>query len=133
MSSHSWGLQSGTYAVLDGAAIAGVTRITDHKITDPANIDFPFIEIGEAQFVPDDTVTSNGGEEFLDLHVWSRYSGQKEVKEIMGAIHSALHQTALTVSGLSSCFAYVENARVLDDPDGLTKHGVVTVRFFYNE
>lgn len=130
MTAYAWDLQKAVYAVLDAAAIAGVTRIVDARITDPADSDFPFVEIGELQSIQDDVSCHDGTQDIFDIHVWSRYRGQREVKEIMGGIHAALHDTTLTVSGLASCFALAEGQRVLTDPDGLTRHGVVTIRIY---
>jgi hypothetical protein len=130
MASYSWDLQTAIYAALVGASIPGVSKIVDAKIADPKKADFPFIEIGEMQTIQDDVTCADGTQDVTDIHVWSRYRGQKQVKQTMGAVHDALHNTTLTVSGLSSCHAFVESERVITDPDGLTRHGVVTIRTY---
>ncbi|MBA5779495.1 DUF3168 domain-containing protein [Stappia sp. F7233] len=128
MTAYAWPLQQALYAALTDPPLDGVTRVVDHSFADAGNGDFPFVQIGEAQSLPNDVQCSTGSDEYIDLHVWSRYRGQREVKEIMGAIHAALHQSTLAVDGLSSCFAYVDGQRVFTDPDGLTRHGVVTLK-----
>lgn len=130
MTSYAWDLQTAIYAELVSASIPGVSRIVDTKITDPKGSDFPFIEIGEMQSIQDDVSCHDGTQDVFDIHIWSRYRGQREVKQLMGAVHDALHNTTLTVSGLASCFAFVEGQRVITDPDGLTRHGVVTIRIY---
>lgn len=130
MTIYAWGLQTAVYDAIITAAIPGVVKVVDHKISDPKNSDFPFIEIGEVQSIEDDVSCYDGTQDIFDIHVWSRVRNQKEVKEIMGGIHAALHNATLTVSGLASCFAFVEGQRVITDPDGLTRHGVVTLRIY---
>ena len=130
MTGYAWDVQVAVEGALTAASIPGVTRIVDHPIAKPKDDDFPFIQIGEFQSLQDDTTCSGGSQDIFDIHVWSRYRGQKEVKQIMGAVHAALHDATLSVSGLASCFAFVEDERVLGDPDGLTRHGVVTIRIY---
>lgn len=130
MASYALDLQTAVYADLVAASIPGLVQIVDHRIVKPKADDFPFIEIGESQSIPDDTSCADGSQEIIDLHVWSRVRGQKQIKQIMGRIHDAFHAEALTVSGLASCFAFVEGERIINDPDGLTRHGVVTLRFY---
>lgn len=98
--------------------------------------EFPYVQIGETDALPDDASTSAGtgddGEvETVTLHVWSRYQGQKEVKNIMQQIKSLLHNQALTVSGRASALAYVRSRRNFTDPDGRTRHGVVSVEVIH--
>lgn len=130
MTDYAWDLQVAVEGVLTAASLPGITRIVDHPIAKPSNSDFPFVQIGEFQSLQDDTTCNDGSQDIFDIHVWSRYRGQKEVKQIMGAVHAALHDATLSVPGLASSFAFVEGERVLDDPDGLTRHGVVTVRIY---
>lgn len=127
-------LQRAIYSAIEGAGIAGLVQIVDHPITEPSPSDYPFIEIGDSQALPVDesndagTSSDTGVEEFVDIHTWSRYSGQKETKEIMAAVYSALHHQTLTVSGRTSAHCWLDGDRVLNDPDGLTRHGVQTFR-----
>ncbi|QFT31813.1 hypothetical protein FIV00_15075 [Labrenzia sp. THAF82] len=134
MTSYVWPLQQAVYAALVAAALPHVVKIVDHRIERPKANDFPYVQIGEdGQSLQDDVSCADGSQEILNLHTWSRSRGQKQIKEIMGAIHGALHNTALTVSGLVSCHVFVESGRILDDPDGKTRHGVTTLRIYCRE
>jgi hypothetical protein len=133
MTSYAWDVQTAVYAVIVAASIPGIAKIVDAPITKPEVSDYPFIEIGAAQSIQDDADCFNGSEEYIDVHVWSRYRGQKEVKKIMGEVHKALHNTSLVVPALASAFAFVEGSRVFSDPDGLTRHGVLNIRVYCRE
>lgn len=103
----------------------------------PQAVTFPWIEIGDRQIIPDDTVGLSGGtdggvSDFFDVHVWSRgYAGKKEAEDILDAIHGQLHGVALAVVGRASALAWIRNVRILRDPDGITHHGVVSVEVIH--
>lgn len=130
--SASWHLQQAVHAALTAANVAG-GRIYDHA---PAGVTFPFVQIGESQALPDDTSDAEGGSdeglaETFTLHVWSRLPGLKESKEIIGAIRAVLHGKALAVLGRASALSWVRSERAFLDPDGKTRHGVVTVEVIH--
>ena len=121
-----WNAQTAVYSVLIAAspAICG-GRVYDHV---PQDVSFPYVKIGESHSQPDDTICDEGTDELLTLHVWSRYRGQKEIKEVTAAIHTALHQVDLTVTGRPYAVATISGTQSFDDPDGLTRHGVIQVK-----
>lgn len=119
-------VQKAVYEALVAAAISGVVRIRDTPVAKPALADFPFIEIGAGQALPVDAGGDGGLEEFIDLHVWCRSGGQKQVKQIMTAVKAALHHQSFTISGLASAHCWLDDARVVAMADGLTQHGVMT-------
>lgn len=121
-------VQKAVYLLLVAASITGVTEVRDKPIRKPSDSDFPFIEIGASQVVAADAGGDTGIEEFIDIHCYSRSGGQKEIKQIMGAIYAALHHQSLTVSGRDTAFCWFDDGRTLGDPDGLTRHGVQTFR-----
>ena len=134
MTSYAWPLQQALYSALAAADITGVSKIVDHRIVDPADSDFPYLQIGEdGQSLQDDVSCANGSQEVVNIHVWSRQRGQKQVKQIRDAVVAALHDTSSAVAGLASCHVFYETARILEDPDGLTRHGVVTFRIHCRE
>jgi hypothetical protein len=110
------------------ADIAAVSeRVLDEV---PADVVFPYIEIGEFQTVDDGAQCHDGVEVFATLHVWSRGTrGQVECKTIAGAVRGSLHEAALD---LGAAWQFLENmhqdTRYLKDPDGLTRHAVLTFR-----
>jgi hypothetical protein len=123
----SFAVQTAIRSVLVTASITG-GRIVDAPITKPQASDFPYVEIGDSQALDDTLSTREGSDEYLTLHVWSRYRGQKEAKDIMAAIKVALDGAILTATGRTSAHAWVREGRIFADPDGLTQHGIVTVR-----
>jgi hypothetical protein len=134
MSAFAWACQQTVYGLLTGASPALCSgRIYDAV---PQDVVFPYVEIDGAQSIPDDTSASDGGQDagvsdYFDLHIWSRYQGQMEVREIVDEIHGLLHQQALTIAGRASANSWVRNVRYLLDPDGLTRHAVVNVEIIH--
>jgi hypothetical protein len=103
----------------------------DERVFDrvPADVAFPYIELGEFQTLDDGAQCHDGQELFATLHVWSRTVGQVEAKQIAAAVRGSLHEAELD---LGDDFAFLEIAhqdtRYLKDPDGLTSHAVLTFR-----
>jgi hypothetical protein len=89
---------------------------------------FPCIVIGEDQTIDDpaplarDRVTV-----FATLHLWHREAGLVGVKQIAGAIRTALAEDALTLDDWHVVDMMIQSTRYLRDPDGQTAHGVLTV------
>jgi hypothetical protein len=134
MSAFGWACQKTLYAVLTGASPA----LCDGRVYDavPQDVAFPYVEIGTGQTIPDDSSTADGGEDagvsdFFDLHVWSRSQGQKEAREIVDVIHGLLHQQSLAIAGRASANSWVRTIRHLTDPDGVTRHAVVSVEIIH--
>lgn len=140
----SWDLQQRIYALLTAApqTLAG-SKVYDSvpdataSATAPDSA-FPYIAIGEMDSIPDDVSVEtedsppaargdDGEVETLQLHVWSRYRGQKEVKQIMQQVKDRLHGIDLQVSSRASAITFVRSRRNFLDPDGKTRHGVVSV------
>lgn len=100
----------------------------------PDNVQFPHIIIGDWQVLPEDvTDTSDphdaGAEYYVDLHVWSRYRGNLEALQIMERLWSLADAASLTVPGRSSVLIWPDAMRgPFSDADGLTRHGVVTLK-----
>lgn len=128
MSDHHLNLQIAVYDALTGASVAG-GRVYDDV---PDNATHPYVEIGPAQAIPDDVSPGDGGmAETIDLHVWSRHQGQKEIKQVISDIYDALHGASLTVTGRASALAWVRTVRTILDPDGKTRHGIVSVEVIH--
>lgn len=133
MTIHGFDCQKAVVSALTAANLCG-GRIYDDA---PATVTFPWIEIGDRQIIPDDSTSNAGGsddgvEDFFDIHVWSRtYAGKKEVEDIIDSIHGALHGVALIVAGQASAIAWFQTVRVLRDPDGITRHGIVSLQVIH--
>lgn len=94
----------------------------------PGDAAFPYVVVGEDTHIPFDTDDSLGSESTLTLHVWSRYCGKKECKEIMALIYDALTRQALVLEAHYLITIEFEYSEVLLDPDGITRHGVQRFR-----
>lgn len=135
MSTASLELQRAVFAVLRAAdpAIAE-GRIYDDtpEGTDDDDANFPYVEIGEGDVIPDGTQEGDSGfAETINIHVWSRYAGKREAKLIAGQIYDVLHEASLDVEGRASAHAFVRRTTVFTDPDGKTRHGVVTIEVIH--
>ena len=87
---------------------------------------FPYIVVADAYDVAWDTDDTLGANIMKTLHVWSRYHGTKEVKEIMGQIHDLLHrqEANLTAAGYRFVDCLFNYSTVYEEGDGVTRHGV---------
>lgn len=125
-----WPVQKAVYsALVNDSALAGLMGSPpDIYDNPPPNSDFPYVLIGESTAVDSDTKTTDGMEQTLTIHSWSRYRGQREVKLIMAAIVDALDDQALAVTGHTLINLRFEFSDTFKDPDGLTRHGVQRFR-----
>ena len=128
-------LQVAQFAVLSGAAcqamVAGGFGVHDRV---PKGASFPYVTIGDGHNVGDLAQGYDGGEIHVDVHVWSRAVGKVEAKIIAHAVRL----TCAPMLGGPAPFELVTNQLVtwghvgseyLDDPDGLTTHGIVHLKY----
>lgn len=94
----------------------------------PQGAPMPYVVIGEDDSEPWDTDDSLGLDTDITIHVWSEYSGRKEVKDIMGQIYAALNRHELAVDGMHTVDCIFEYQDSFLDPDGVTRHGVIRFR-----
>jgi hypothetical protein len=78
----------------------------------PAGTAAPYTTIGETTGRPWDTMTEEGAEETVTLHVWSRQFGSRQAKQIMEQIDEILHNARLTLAGATMVI-------MVRDADGL--------------
>lgn len=100
MTNAQWELQRAVYQALGADAalkeqIGDPARIYDDP---PPDAVFPYLTVGEARAKPFPGV-AGGLEHDLNLHVFSRYAGRREVKAVMGAVYDALHDASLALAG----------------------------------
>jgi hypothetical protein len=120
-------LQRWLFRALTTPEIDQVQGVYDHK--PERKVRYPFIEIGESSDIQDHAQGAPGGEHVITLHIWSRCSGQTELKTIMAEVFRRVDCVAVDIEGPSTCFAEVEHTQSLGDPDGKTRHGVIAVQF----
>jgi hypothetical protein len=97
----------------------------------PAKPTFPYITFRCDQILEDGADCVEGSEVFYSIHVWSRpesYPGWPEACNIAGLVRDILDETELTVNGHRLVDMHFSQFRRLDDPDGITHHGVVEFR-----
>ena len=115
-------LQKAIYTKLDAALSVPVYDDV------PQGASYPYVVIGEDATIEWDTDTEIGSESTLTIHTWSRAAGRKQTKELQEAIYTALHRTALVVTGVDVITCTHEFSESFMDPDGETRHGVSRYR-----
>lgn len=107
-----------------------VTSIVGDRIVDGNSDDlaYPNITFGPSDYTPDDADCINGREETLQIDCWTRQDGKKwPCRQLVDAVKAALHDAEGDLSAGALVQMRVVLVRVLDDPDGITTHGVVQV------
>lgn len=122
MTDPSLPLQKAVYTALANALSCGVYDSV------PQGAAYPYVVIDREEVIDADYLASRKDERFLYLSVWSRYHGQKEVKEIMADIDAALHRQKLAMDSGRMIICYVQRKTTLRDSDNLTFQGAVTLR-----
>lgn len=89
---------------------------------------YPWARIGEGLFIREDATCIDAGTLDVDIHVWSVEGGGAANQHICELIGRALHERRLDHS--SGVVVETEHRmnRCFTDADGLTSHGIVTVR-----
>lgn len=120
MSAASWPLQVALFSALE-AALAPVPVHDDV----PPDSAFPYVVLGDDVATDWSTVAGDGEEIDATIHVWSRYAGRMECKELLAKVKDALHERRLDVAGqqlVSLRFAF---ETTFLEPDGQTRHGII--------
>lgn len=120
-------VQSAVYARLAAQVSSATTYDDVPDLPDGMpDSDFPYIVIGEDVANPWDTDDQLANTVLITLHVFSRYQGKKECKEIMADIYTALNRQAANLSATGYRFVdcLYDFGEVIDEDDGATRHGV---------
>lgn len=129
MALHSWELQKAIFSTMDAATITGEGGVSVSVYDDvPEGRSYPYIVIGEETSRNVSAKDRDAHEHTLTIHVWSQYRGRKEIKQIMEQIYTALHDSAITVSGASLVNIKQEFEQTLLEGDGITRHGIIRFR-----
>lgn len=123
MADGSLELQAALVLLFKGATDVG-TRVYDEP---PSNPIYPLVQVGESYVIIDDYGCRSGSDEYVDIHVWSQAVGWPETKRIAAQVRALVNGKVLTVPGYTA-HSWVRDIRYLKDPDGNTRHGVITVR-----
>lgn len=125
MSDASLELQGAIVAALKSSpAVAALVgpRVFDRVPSDAA---FPYILLGPDQVLSDGAECIDAVEISLQVDAWSRAVGFPEVKQIAGAVRTALHQADLALPAAALLSLEHRQTRTIRDPDGITSHAVV--------
>jgi len=107
------------------------TRTYDHP---PADVSFPYLSFGASDVTEDDADCITGRIETVQIDVWSRAKdGKREAKAIADAVKDALHRWDGNMTTGALAMMRVVLVRVIDDPDGITSHGIVQVECHVEE
>lgn len=94
---------------------------------------FPYCVIGNDTVRSWDTDDTVGAEITITLHFWSRAQGFKQVKSLMDQAYGLLNRATLAKTGYVVVDCLFEFSDAMDDPDGMTKHGVQRYRITIEE
>ncbi|MEO7102877.1 MAG: DUF3168 domain-containing protein [Gemmatimonadaceae bacterium] len=105
-----------------------------YSVSPPENTPYPYITFGLVQENDDNLFGKPGTLAGQVLDIWTRKTtttggatqeiGGRQVLQIYGALRHLLHQQPLTVTGFSVVNGLVSLLATMDDPDGITVHGV---------
>ncbi len=122
MTAAGWELQQAIYAQLDSNSSYAVY---DHV---PPQAPFPFIVVGDATANEWGAGELDGEEHALSIHIWSRYQGRMQMKQMMGEVKAALALPLPPLTGHVLVDLRFVFADEFPDPDGISRHGVVRFR-----
>lgn len=119
-------VQLAQFALLDGQVGDGVA-VYDRV---PPNAVPSYVVIGDDSIVEDSADGYDGEYVTTNVHAWSRAVGKIDVKTIAGTVRARLSCNLDTEANGVRCVCWLyQRTRFLDDPDGVTKHAIVTLRY----
>lgn len=126
-------LQTAIFDTLSAALSVPVYDAVPQAVDSGDDDAFPYVTIGDDSLGEFDTDTSIGFDTDVTVHVWSRYRGRREVKEIQQSIYDAIHLQPISVPGSHFVMALFQSATSFMDADGITRHGVTIFRIVTEE
>ena len=129
MGLHTTNVQKAIFSTLSADSSLD-SLVGNNKILDdvPQGTNYPYVQIGEETSIDAGLKDKEAQEYTLTIHIWSRYRGNKETKEIAERIYTLLHNGAISVTGASLANIRNEFFTILIDDDGITRHGVMRFR-----
>jgi hypothetical protein len=133
MSEPGTAMQKAIYDALKAdASLAGLMggSVRVYDVVEP-NAPFPYVTIGDDQSLDEgNKCEPDMFEYYATLHVWSRSSpvGRVEAKNIAGRVREIFKALPAPV-GFDVKSSTCERLDHLRDPDGLSAHSIVTMRF----
>ncbi len=115
-------------------ADAAVTALVDDRIYDEIPSEngkkiarFPYISFGSVEALRADVECYVANDYTVQIDVWSREYGRTEASAIRNACKRALHGADLSVPDNALSNVYVERTLWQREPNGITKHAILTV------
>jgi hypothetical protein len=88
----------------------------------------PYVTVGEAIVTDYSADVTTGFNMLFTVHTWTDYFGLVECKNIQAEIYGRLNRCVLNVAGYNCLGCDFESSDIMDDPNGITKHGVQQFR-----
>jgi hypothetical protein len=92
---------------------------------------YPYVVLGDQSSAPFETKSSFGEEITMDFHVWGGTT-RAEAQDISSHVLEALSSMPLVFEGFTFVAKKLVLAQIITDTDGVTKHGIIKVRFTIN-
>jgi acyl-coenzyme A thioesterase PaaI-like protein len=108
-------------------ALSGVAAVYDDV---PHNAAYPYVDIAAQNRTPTDTLRNHGFTFHFYPAIYSQYKGQREVRQILDAIDTALHDVHLSLATGAAVRCQVTDSRCVRDQDGRTYQGGATIEIF---
>lgn len=93
---------------------------------------FPYVTFSFPDLSPWDTDDIDGIDATLRVHVWSRSQSDLTWKRIVDSVYDCLHKYQIPIAAANTVDCLFTSSTVMDDPDGITLHGVVEFRITYD-
>jgi hypothetical protein len=128
MTSASWALQQAVFATMSTSE--AVRDIAGERVFDavPRGAAFPYIVVGDASETNASTATEEASEHSLEIRVWSRGGGTREIKLVAEAVREALDGAELTLDGHALIDVRFVSADFARESDGETYRAVMRFR-----
>ena len=121
MSEASWPLQTSVFAALSPL----VAPILVYDQVAPAGAALPYVVIGDQTSDDAGDKSQDAEAVTLTLHVFSRSSSRREVKELAAKVKRSLHNRVLTPAGFDPITLSWESTTDFLEEETMTKHGVI--------
>lgn len=142
MSASLWEVQKTIYSRLASASPEVASGGVHNEYPKAGSTTFPYVLFHASQDIPDDVSTTDGNGDagvstWFDLHVFDQVSsgvrGDRQVRQTFDRMHALLHGASLSVVGRGSALSWVRTIRIFTEPDGVTRHGVMTVEVTHRD
>lgn len=121
-------LQRGVFQTLNGQISAAVYDEV------PSSPQFPYVTISEVIEVADNTLNTFGRSTLLNIHIWSKYKGNKETFDILQEIITLLDKQSFSTSDkYNHVSTHYLDHQILKEPDTGIRHGIIRCRVFTQE